>query len=243
MILGGMGYGAAVSFSMPAESVTPAVLSSFLMLAVRLPFAAIPGLVFANTFFSSTVIITMSHFILVPLGGVSLHYHELNVINVISFFLVGQFLYLFIHYERVHGWKYHAEADMQRSIVLATADIIESRDESTREHCKRAQEIVSDLIDAYSARYGLDKEYDRLIKDASPLYDIDKLRIKDFILLKPGPLTTEEREEMKAHATFGAQILLRGLGQQNENMEFCRIAVNIAAYHHERYDGKGYPKG
>jgi HD-GYP domain-containing protein (c-di-GMP phosphodiesterase class II) len=75
------------------------------------------------------------------------------------------------------------------------------------------------------------------IKYASPLHDIGKVGIPDAILLKPGKLTTEEFKEMKKHTLYGSKIL------SNAESHLLRIACKIAAFHHEKFNGKGYPDG
>src|SRR5262249_39002515 len=82
----------------------------------------------------------------------------------------------------------------------------------------------------------------QLLYDTSPLHDIGKVAIPDAILRKPGALTPDEFEIMKTHTTIGAETLNAALRQYPE-ARFLRMARDIAAAHHERYDGTGYPKG
>ena len=77
---------------------------------------------------------------------------------------------------------------------------------------------------------------------SAPLHDVGKINISDTILNKPGKLTDEEYEIMKTHTTMGKNILENAIGTvQGEN--YLKEARNMAAYHHERWDGKGYPEG
>lgn len=80
------------------------------------------------------------------------------------------------------------------------------------------------------------------IETAAPLHDIGKISISDTILLKPGPLTPEEMEIVKTHAEQGAKTLTE-LYNMNEHNDFLKMAIDIAHYHHEKWNGKGYPKG
>ena len=80
------------------------------------------------------------------------------------------------------------------------------------------------------------------IRKAAPLHDIGKIAVDDDILRKPGRFTAEEFDFMKKHTTQGAYMLERILSDVNDE-EFLNVAVNIAKYHHEKYDGTGYPEG
>ena len=86
----------------------------------------------------------------------------------------------------------------------------------------------------------LSKEYCDNIVMAAPMHDIGKIEISDTILNKPGKLTEEEFEIMKKHSEYGGDIIKDTISNVEEQ-EYCNIAYNIARYHHERYDGKGYP--
>lgn len=80
------------------------------------------------------------------------------------------------------------------------------------------------------------------IELAAPLHDIGKIEISDSILLKTEDLQKEEAEIMKNHTTIGAEILEQIFGM-NQNNEFIKLAISIARYHHEKWDGSGYPEG
>ncbi|MGD9344137.1 MAG: HD domain-containing phosphohydrolase, partial [Desulfuromonadales bacterium] len=80
-------------------------------------------------------------------------------------------------------------------------------------------------------------EFAESIFYASPMHDIGKVAIPDAIQQKPGPLNASEWEVMKTHTSVGAEIL------KGSNSPYLQMAVDIAEYHHERWDGKGYPKG
>jgi putative two-component system response regulator len=84
---------------------------------------------------------------------------------------------------------------------------------------------------------GLGSAAAELIKRAAPLHDIGKVGIADAILLKPGPLTAEERSIMQTHTTIGSKMLSNG------RSELVRLCQRIARSHHERWDGTGYPDG
>lgn len=91
-------------------------------------------------------------------------------------------------------------------------------------------------------RRHLSKDYITNVKNAAPLHDIGKIATPDSILQKPGKLTDEEYAIMKKHAADGAEII-RHTFCDIDNDEFRRIAFEVARYHHEKYNGKGYPVG
>jgi putative two-component system response regulator len=134
---------------------------------------------------------------------------------------------------------------IQRKITLGMADMIESRDSNTGGHVKRTSAIIKIFVDELkNCDSGLnqpDSFYENVI-NAAPMHDLGKIAVSDAILCKPGAFTPEEYEEMKTHAEKGAVIVnqvLNGI----EDEDFLRIATNIAHYHHEKWNGQGYPCG
>lgn len=123
----------------------------------------------------------------------------------------------------------HARRETLRRLALAA----EYRDDDTHQHTERVGH-TSMLI---ARALGLPEETVRTIRDAAPLHDIGKLGISDTILLKPGPLTDDERDTMQRHSRIGAAILAHG------SSSVLRMAEEIALRHHERWDGTGYPCG
>ncbi len=109
----------------------------------------------------------------------------------------------------------------------------EYRDDATGRHTRRVGRI-SALI---ARELGLPAGSVKLIERAAPLHDIGKIAVPDRILLKPGRLTPEEFEVVKAHTVIGARIL------SGSRFDILRLAEQIALSHHERWDGKGYPQG
>ena len=96
---------------------------------------------------------------------------------------------------------------------------------------------VSKLSALIAAEYGLSEDDVKLIELASPLHDIGKVGISDDILQKPGKLTENEFEIMKGHAELGYRVL------KHSKRKILRTAASIAYSHHEKHNGKGYPKG
>lgn len=135
---------------------------------------------------------------------------------------------------------------IQENAIIGMADLIENRDQDTGEHVKRTSRYVELLTRAaQKAGYGsqvLTDDYVELLIKAAPLHDIGKIAVSDTILQKPGKLTEEEFEAMKEHTTAGGRIVaevLKGI----EEKGYIEIASKVAACHHEKWDGSGYPQG
>ena len=130
------------------------------------------------------------------------------------------------------------------SMVDTLSSIIEYRSVESGQHIQRIRHFTRVLLEEVARccpEYQLTEEIIDIICSASTLHDIGKIAIPDGILMKPGRLTEEEREIMKTHALTGCQILER-LGDMADK-EYLRYAHNICHYHHERWDGGGYPEG
>ena len=130
--------------------------------------------------------------------------------------------------------------------IFAMAKLAESRDPETGAHLERVRGycrvLAKALADVPEFRAEIDADFVRLIYLTSPLHDIGKVGIPDSVLLKPGRLSDAEFEIMKEHAALGAQTLEAAL-QAFPGVTFLEMARDIAATHHERWDGSGYPRG
>ncbi|BAM04596.1 HD-GYP domain-containing protein [Phycisphaera mikurensis] len=130
--------------------------------------------------------------------------------------------------------------------IFAMAKLAESRDQETGEHLERVQSyarvLTQRLLSNGCFTGVIDAEYARLIYATSPLHDIGKVGIPDSVLLKPGRLSDREFEIMKTHTTLGAETL-DAAASRYPGAAFLCMARDIAASHHERYDGTGYPAG
>ncbi len=135
---------------------------------------------------------------------------------------------------------------MQEHIISGLANLIENRDLETGEHVTRTSEFVRALAEFARAdgvyRSRLNDRAISLMYRAAPLHDVGKIVVPDDILKKPGRLTEEEFAQMKRHASEGGRIVREVLGSVADS-EYLSIAEEIAACHHERWDGKGYPAG
>ncbi len=135
---------------------------------------------------------------------------------------------------------------IQDSVIVGMANLIESRDGSTGKHVKNTQTYVKLIADELHARRlfseVLTEDYIENLSKAAPLHDVGKIKVSDAILQKPGRLTPEEYETMKLHTTYSGKIIKMILGDL-EDKDYVKIAEDIAMYHHERWDGTGYPVG
>jgi len=135
--------------------------------------------------------------------------------------------------------------EMQDRIIIGISDIVESRDNSTGGHVKRTSEAVRifmDELEKESAEFHMTKHYvDNIIK-AAPMHDLGKIAVEDYILKKPGRFTEDEFQLMKVHAAVGAKIVEKALNGVEDD-SFLDVAKNMARYHHEKWNGKGYPEG
>jgi response regulator RpfG family c-di-GMP phosphodiesterase len=123
--------------------------------------------------------------------------------------------------------------ETQKELVYMLGEAVEQRSKETGAHVKRVAQISQLLASAY----GLSEEEAKLIKLASPLHDVGKVGIPDSILNKPGKHTAEEWEIMQTHALIGEEILAKS------DKRILQLGSIIAGQHHEKWNGKGYPRG
>lgn len=145
---------------------------------------------------------------------------------------------------RVHTAERVVSLETRDLTIFALAKLAESRDLETGAHLERVQSYCKVLAQRMARtdkfRGQIDAEYIRLIHLTSPLHDIGKVGVPDAVLLKPGRLTEDEFEIMKSHAALGAHTLEAAM-QKFPGVKFLEMARDIAATHHERYNGAGYP--
>lgn len=133
---------------------------------------------------------------------------------------------------------------MQNDIILGMASTVEDRDSNTGGHILRTSEVMNIFV-KYLKRTKFKPDYpprswNNLIK-AAPLHDFGKIGVPDVILNKPGRFTPDEYEVMQTHAAKGAVVVARIL-KNSDDTDFKAIAENVAHYHHEKWDGSGYPE-
>jgi putative two-component system response regulator len=131
--------------------------------------------------------------------------------------------------------------------IRALARLAEIRDYETGNHLLRTQKYVAVLAQALKGhpRFAevLDDQMIKLMAKSAPLHDIGKVGIPDSILLKPGKLTPAEWAVMKTHARLGAEAIEHAESDSERPVAFLRVAKDIARYHHEKWNGSGYPDG
>ena len=136
--------------------------------------------------------------------------------------------------------RYHDE------MIMGFATLVENKDGSTGGHIKRTSLYVKLLAEELRNRgyYGdvLTKDYMKNLCMAAPMHDIGKISVPDVILQKPGKLTEEEFETMKLHTVAGGKIIQETFGHLG-NEQYAEMAYQVARYHHEKWNGRGYPEG
>ncbi len=144
--------------------------------------------------------------------------------------------------------RHYAEAveKMQTGLIITMADMVENRDSDTGAHIQKTAEYVRIIVNGLKRKgYYAEKLTSKYMSDvvmSAPLHDVGKINISDSILNKPGKLTDEEYEIMKSHTTLGRMLLEKAISTiSGEN--YLKEARNMAAYHHEKWDGTGYPEG
>lgn len=131
-------------------------------------------------------------------------------------------------------------------IVTSFATLVESRDSSTGSHVKRTKSYVKIILDEIKTNslYSsiMTKDFEDKMMNAAPMHDIGKISIPDTILQKPGKLTDEEYSVMKKHSVLGGEII-QEIFKDMDDKEFLNIAYDVTRYHHEKWNGNGYPEG
>lgn len=133
-------------------------------------------------------------------------------------------------------------ASIQNSIIRGMAVMVESRDNSTGGHINRTSECVRVFVNKMieDGNFDITESFAKAIIKAAPMHDLGKIAVDDAVLRKPGRFTDEEFEIMKKHAPEGARIVEEVL-RESDDEEFKKIAINVAHYHHEKWNGSGYP--
>ncbi len=133
--------------------------------------------------------------------------------------------------------------EIRQSIVSGMASMIESRDRSTGGHIIRTSDVVGIFIEKLKQEsYPVPDDFLHKVVIAAPMHDLGKIAVDDEVLKKQGKYTPEEFDKMKLHASEGARIVRKVLaGYDDQNL--IDISVNVAHYHHEKWNGNGYPDG
>ncbi len=137
-------------------------------------------------------------------------------------------------------------ARMQENLILVLADMVESRDQFTGDHVKNTSEYTLIIMDQLKKEGiytdQLTDEFVQNVYHSAPLHDIGKIRVSDTILNKPGKLTDDEFDKMKLHTVFGRDVI-ENAKKATPDASYLNEAENLSLCHHEKWNGKGYPKG
>jgi putative two-component system response regulator len=151
--------------------------------------------------------------------------------------------------QRMVAEKTKTVVKLQNKILKTVAEIVECRDDITGGHIERTQHYLGVIIRAMFDRNLYASQTSRwdidLLQQSSLLHDVGKISISDGLLRKPGPLSPDEFNEIKKHADYGVRIIERieEGDEEDEENAFLSYAKIFAGYHHERWDGTGYPGG
>ncbi len=199
--------------------------------------------------FSILILIIFTHFFARPLlklkqGTEKIKEGDLNhKVNIVSNDSFGELADTFNDMTLSLDEKNKRLIAVQNSVLTGMATMVESRDNSTGGHIRRTSDCVRvfavELLQEPSALSSTAKFYENVVK-AAPMHDLGKIAVPDAILQKPGKFTDEEYEKMKSHSAEGARIVENVLSEVDD-LEFKKIAINVAHYHHEKWDGTGYP--
>ena len=164
-----------------------------------------------------------------------------------SVILLASFLCLILIIGYLNVTRFRELISAQKAIIFSLAGLTERRDPETGSHLERSKNYTAALAEQLRRnkkyRKLITTEFIEDISDAATLHDIGKVGIRDSILLKESPLTHEEYEEMKEHVRIGKQVLQDAIDKFKLKQTFLIMGRNICAYHHEKYNGKGYPEG
>nr|MCR5618768.1 HD domain-containing protein [Lachnospiraceae bacterium] len=136
--------------------------------------------------------------------------------------------------------------NLQSGLIYILADMVESRDKCTGDHIKKTAgyvRLILDLLKENEVYPGqVNDEYIQSVINSAPLHDLGKIKISDLILNKSAKLDDDEYENMKQHTLFGKDVIERAK-MLSPGSDYLDEALNLATYHHEKWDGSGYPKG
>lgn len=170
----------------------------------------------------------------------------LMVYLYVSNFFTAFAIVLLVVDSNYRNYYYNTNMKLQKSLITTMADLVENRDENTGGHIQRTAKYVEII----AKRLQSENKFTNILTDkyienmvvAAPLHDVGKIHIPDAVLNKPGKLDDNEFTMMKSHAAAGGKIIDR-VEESVGDIEYLRIAKEMAEYHHERMDGKGYPHG
>lgn len=167
-------------------------------------------------------------------------------LTMVFLFILASFAFLLLLVARSRAGQISKLFESQRNMVFALANLAELRDQATGKHLERTRSygviLAGEMRKLAKYQKVIDDRFIDNLYDAAPLHDIGKVGIPDQILLKPGRLTAEEIVVMQRHVEIGSQILTRIIEKLEAPLPFLVMSRNIARYHHEKFDGSGYPE-
>ena len=182
----------------------------------------------------------------------SFHDHKLLVNTLIILIITSSSFFIFLiililYWSFINFKRFRDLIDANKAIIFSLAQLAEFRDGDTGEHLNRTRQYTVVLAEELSHN----KKYKKIINPkfleeldtASIMHDIGKVGTKDSILLKKSSLTPEEYEEIKKHVLIGADIIENTLSKYKTSRSIFSVGKNIIKYHHEKFNGSGYPCG
>ena len=164
-----------------------------------------------------------------------------SLVTCIAATMITMSIYLTMENPAVRGLEHY-----QNEMVMGFATLVENKDDNTGGHIRRSSAyavlIAKNLTKNKNYKSLITKDFIDNLEESAPMHDIGKIGIPDAILQKPGRLTAEEFEKMKEHPEIGAKIIQDTFGHLF-NGEYEDMAYQVARYHHEKWNGKGYPTG
>lgn len=164
------------------------------------------------------------------------------ILYALIFIAIGNY-----YYDRLVARERERRQETEEQMLIALKSLASARDSDTGNHIVRTQNYVKVLAERLNAMNyhpdQLDEKAINAMYRAAPLHDIGKVGIPDNILLKPGPLTSEEWGVMQTHASIGESVLQASAVNLKVRDRVIESAIQIAGGHHEKWDGTGYPRG
>lgn len=164
------------------------------------------------------------------------------ILYALIFIAIGNY-----YYDRLVARERERRQETEEQMLIALKSLASARDSDTGNHIVRTQNYVKVLAERLNAMSyhpdQLDEKAINAMYRAAPLHDIGKVGIPDNILLKPGPLTSEEWGVMQTHASIGESVLQASAVNLKVRDLVIESAIQIAGGHHEKWDGTGYPRG
>ena len=163
------------------------------------------------------------------------------LVSCMAVVMVTISIYLTMENPAIHGLEHY-----QHEMVMGFATLVENKDDNTGGHIRRSSAyailIAKNLRNNPAYKSLITKDFLDNLAQSAPMHDVGKIGIPDAILQKPGKLTPEEFEKMKEHPVIGGKIIKDTFGHLF-NGEYENMAYQVAMYHHEKWNGKGYPEG